>query len=91
MTASLHFPTHQLHTSVVPVSMYPPHFSDFGGSSYGMVHHTPPGSLFAIGPSGSGHHAAYETEDDDDDALVRKNPPRNRRGPGCGTGGHRGY
>ncbi|KAK8626170.1 hypothetical protein V6N13_133822 [Hibiscus sabdariffa] len=92
MTAPLHSPT-----SVVPVSVYPPQFSDFGGSSYGMVQQTLPGSLFATGPSGSDHHAADdedvdEPEDDDDDtALVRRNPPRNRRAPGCGTGGHRGH
>ncbi|KAK8583158.1 hypothetical protein V6N13_021870 [Hibiscus sabdariffa] len=96
MTAPLHSPTHQLHTSVVPVSVYPPHFPDFDGSSYGMVQHIPPGSLFATGPSGSSHHATddddadeTEEEDDDDDALVRRNPYRNRRAPGCGTGGHR--
>ncbi|KAK8594156.1 hypothetical protein V6N13_125965 [Hibiscus sabdariffa] len=61
---------------------------------------TPPGSLFATGPSGSGHHAADdedadETEDDNDDdddaALVRRNLPRNHRAPGCGTGGHKGH
>ncbi|KAK8627700.1 hypothetical protein V6N13_135304 [Hibiscus sabdariffa] len=40
MTAPLHSPA-----SVVPVSVYPPHFSDFGGSSYGMVQQTPLGSL----------------------------------------------
>ncbi|KAK8713080.1 hypothetical protein V6N13_148307 [Hibiscus sabdariffa] len=58
--------------------------------------HTPKGSLFAIGPSGSGHYAdddedANETEEeeDDDDALVRRNLRRNRRVTCCGTGGYR--
>ncbi|KAK8661664.1 hypothetical protein V6N13_091260 [Hibiscus sabdariffa] len=84
------------YTSVVPVSVYPPHFPTFGGSSYEMVQHTPPGSLFVTGPSGSDHHAAddedadeTEEDDDDDDGLVRRNPHRNRHAPGCGTGGHR--
>ncbi|KAK8649383.1 hypothetical protein V6N13_130112 [Hibiscus sabdariffa] len=91
MTAPLHSPT-----LVVPVSVYPLQFSDFGGSSYGMVQQTPPGSLFATRPSGSSHHAAndedaYETEDDDDAALVRRNLPRNRHAPCCGTRGHRGH
>ncbi|KAK8683746.1 hypothetical protein V6N13_039797 [Hibiscus sabdariffa] len=90
MTAPLHSPT-----SVVPVSVYPPHFSDFGGSSYGMVQQTPPGSLFTTRLSGSGHHAADDEDadetEDDDDALVRRNPPRNRRTTSCGTGGHRGH
>ncbi|KAK8583391.1 hypothetical protein V6N13_022097 [Hibiscus sabdariffa] len=88
-------PPHQLHTSVAPLSVYPPHHPNFG-SSYGMVHHTPTGSLFATGPSGSDHHAdddedADESEEDDDeaDALVRRNPPKNRRAPDCGIGGHR--
>ncbi|KAK8656754.1 hypothetical protein V6N13_098692 [Hibiscus sabdariffa] len=64
MTAPLHSPVHffppphELHTSVAPLSVYRPQ-----GPSYGMVQHTPPGSLFATGPSGSGHHAA-----DDEDA-----------------------
>ncbi|KAK8652638.1 hypothetical protein V6N13_126665 [Hibiscus sabdariffa] len=76
-----------------PLSMYPPQDPTFG-SSYGMVHQTPPGSLFATGPSGSGHHAddnADESEEDDDDTepLVRRNPPRHRRAPDCATGGHR--
>ncbi|KAK8668547.1 hypothetical protein V6N13_106000 [Hibiscus sabdariffa] len=31
---------HQLHTSVAPLSVYPPHRLDFG-YSYGMVQHTP--------------------------------------------------
>ncbi|KAK8694161.1 hypothetical protein V6N13_071717 [Hibiscus sabdariffa] len=83
-------PPHQMHTSVAPLSMYPPQHPDFG-SSYGMVHHTPPGSLFATRPSGSGHHADDESEEDDDeaDALVRRNPPKNHRAQDCGTGGHR--
>ncbi|KAK8664105.1 hypothetical protein V6N13_083908 [Hibiscus sabdariffa] len=83
-------PPHQMHTSVAPLSVYPPQHPDFG-SSYGMVYHTPPSSLFAIGPIGSGHHADDESEEDDDeaDALVRRNPPRNRRAPDYGTGGHR--
>ncbi|KAK8708793.1 hypothetical protein V6N13_059830 [Hibiscus sabdariffa] len=102
MTAPLHspgsffLPPHQLHTSVAPLSVYPPHRPNFG-SSYGMVQHTPPGSLFATGPSGSGHDAhddvdadeIEEDDDDDDDALVRRNPRRNRRAPACGTRGHR--
>ncbi|KAK8697481.1 hypothetical protein V6N13_113627 [Hibiscus sabdariffa] len=69
-------PPHQMHTSVAPLSVYLPQHPDFG-SSYGMVHHTPPGSLFATGPSGSDHHADDESEEDDDeaDALVRRNPP----------------
>ncbi|KAK8626177.1 hypothetical protein V6N13_133829 [Hibiscus sabdariffa] len=76
-----------------PLSMYPPQDHTFG-SSYGMVHQTPPCSLFATGPSGSGHHAddnADESEEDDDDTepLVRRNPPRHRRAPDCGMGGHR--
>ncbi|KAK8653476.1 hypothetical protein V6N13_127472 [Hibiscus sabdariffa] len=76
-----------------PLSVYPLQGPTFG-SSYGMVHQTPPGSLFATGPSGSGHHAddnADESEEDDDDTepLVRRNPPRHRRAPDCGTGGHR--
>ncbi|KAK8658325.1 hypothetical protein V6N13_036533 [Hibiscus sabdariffa] len=72
MTAPLHSPT-----SVVSVSVYPSYFSDFGGSSYGMVQQTHPGSLFATGPSGSGHHTAddedadeIEDEDDDDNAAL---------------------
>ncbi|KAK8702621.1 hypothetical protein V6N13_020964 [Hibiscus sabdariffa] len=67
---------HQLHTSVAPLSVYPPHRPDFG-YSYGMVQHTPPGSLFATGPSGSDHDVhddveADESEEDenDEDALV---------------------
>ncbi|KAK8716731.1 hypothetical protein V6N13_044033 [Hibiscus sabdariffa] len=101
MTAPLHSPRHffpppyQLHTSVTTLSVYPPQRPDFG-SSYGMVQHTPPGSLFVTGPSGSGRDAhdnvdADETEDDDDDddALVQRNPRRNRRAPACGIGGHR--
>ncbi|KAK8607595.1 hypothetical protein V6N13_053324 [Hibiscus sabdariffa] len=101
MTAPLHSPghffppPHQLHTSVAPLTVYPPQRPDFG-SSYGMVQHTPPGSLFATGSSGNGHHAdddedADETEEDgdDDNALVRRNPRRNRHVPGCGIGGHR--
>ncbi|KAK8665760.1 hypothetical protein V6N13_005922 [Hibiscus sabdariffa] len=86
---------HQLHTPVAPLSVYPPHRPDFG-SSYGMVQHTPPGSLFATGPSGSGHDVHDDVEADrseedenDEDALVRRNPRRNRRAPDCGTGGHR--
>ncbi|KAK8708335.1 hypothetical protein V6N13_059377 [Hibiscus sabdariffa] len=66
---------HQLHTSVAPLSVYPPHRPDFG-YSYGMVQHTPLGSLFATGPSGSGHDVhddveADESEEDenDEDAL----------------------
>ncbi|KAK8558486.1 hypothetical protein V6N13_103661 [Hibiscus sabdariffa] len=102
MTTPLHSPRHffppphQLHTSVVPVSVYPLQFSNFDGSSYGMVQHTPPGSLFATGLSGSGHHTANdedagetEEENDNNDALVRRNPHRNRRAPSCGTGGHK--
>ncbi|KAK8553188.1 hypothetical protein V6N13_089401 [Hibiscus sabdariffa] len=97
MTGPLHSPRHffppphQLYTSVALLSVYPPQ-----GPSYEMVQHTPPGSLFATGPSGSDHHVAddedageTEEDDDDDDALVRRNPHRNRRAPGCGTGGHR--
>ncbi|KAK8613925.1 hypothetical protein V6N13_122308 [Hibiscus sabdariffa] len=71
-----------MHTSVAPLSVYPRQHPNFG-SSYGMVHHTPPGSLFATEPSGSGHHAdddedADESEEDDDEAgaLVRRNPPQ---------------
>ncbi|KAK8612886.1 hypothetical protein V6N13_092990 [Hibiscus sabdariffa] len=86
---------HQLHTSVAPLSVYPPHRPDFG-YSYGMMQHTPLGSLFATGPSGSGHDVhddveADESEEDenDEDTLVRRNPRRNRRAPDCGTGGHR--
>ncbi|KAK8624833.1 hypothetical protein V6N13_089719 [Hibiscus sabdariffa] len=76
-----------------PLSVYPPQGPTFG-SSYGMVHQTPPGSLFATKPSGSGHHVddnSDESEEDDDDTepLVRRNPPRHRRAPDCGTGGHR--
>ncbi|KAK8624930.1 hypothetical protein V6N13_089816 [Hibiscus sabdariffa] len=76
-----------------PLSVYPPQGPTFG-SSYGMVHQTPPGSLFATGPSGSGHHAddnTDESEEDDGDTKphVRRNPPRHRRAPDCGTGGHR--
>ncbi|KAK8675773.1 hypothetical protein V6N13_033836 [Hibiscus sabdariffa] len=83
-------PSHHMHTLVAPLSVYPPQHPDFG-SSYGMVHHTPPSSLFATGPSGSGHHVDDESEEDDDeaDALVRRNPPRNRRAPDCGTEGHK--
>ncbi|KAK8665722.1 hypothetical protein V6N13_005884 [Hibiscus sabdariffa] len=97
MTAPLHSPIHyfppphQLHTSVTPLSVY-----QSLGPCYGMVQHTPLGSLFATGRSGSGHHAAddkdadeTEEDDDDDDALVRINPHRNRRVPSCGTEGHR--
>ncbi|KAK8574222.1 hypothetical protein V6N13_097211 [Hibiscus sabdariffa] len=76
-----------------PLSVYPPQGPTFG-SSYGMVHKTPPGSLFATGPSKSGHYAddnANESEEDDDDTetLVRRNPPKHHRAPDCGTGGHR--
>ncbi|KAK8672798.1 hypothetical protein V6N13_111159 [Hibiscus sabdariffa] len=61
-------PPHQMHTLVAPLSVYSPQHPDFG-SSYGMVHHTPTGSLFATGPSGSGHHADDESEEDDDEAM----------------------
>ncbi|KAK8661675.1 hypothetical protein V6N13_091271 [Hibiscus sabdariffa] len=92
MTAPLHSPTHQLHTSMVPVSVYPPYFSNLGGSSYVMVQYTPPGSLFATGLSGNGHHATDETEDDDDDnALVRRNPPQKPSCTRLWIGGHRGH
>ncbi|KAK8705275.1 hypothetical protein V6N13_048880 [Hibiscus sabdariffa] len=52
MTAPLHSPghffppQHQLHTSVTLLLVYPPHRPD-SGFSYGMVQHTPPGSLLA--------------------------------------------
>ncbi|KAK8712955.1 hypothetical protein V6N13_148183 [Hibiscus sabdariffa] len=85
-------PSHSLgHFYPPPLSMYPPQGPTFGSSSsYGMVQQTPPGSLFATGPSGSGHHADESEEDDDDtEPLVRRNPHRNRRAPDCGTGGHR--
>ncbi|KAK8578344.1 hypothetical protein V6N13_116192 [Hibiscus sabdariffa] len=74
-----------------PLSFYPPQGPTFGSSSsYGMVQQTPPGSLFATRPSGSGHHADESEEDDDDtEPLVRRNPHRNRRAPDCGTRGHR--
>ncbi|KAK8713094.1 hypothetical protein V6N13_148320 [Hibiscus sabdariffa] len=74
-----------------PLSFYPPQGPTFGSSSsYGMVQQTPPGSLFATRPSGSGHQADESEEDDDDtEPLVRRNPHRNRRAPDCGTGGHR--
>ncbi|KAK8622123.1 hypothetical protein V6N13_097748 [Hibiscus sabdariffa] len=90
MATPSHSPGHFYPPSL---SVYPPQGPTFG-SSYGMVHQTPPGSLFATGPSGSGHHAddnADESEEDDDDTepLVRRNPPRHRRAPDCGTGGHR--
>ncbi|KAK8640278.1 hypothetical protein V6N13_008037 [Hibiscus sabdariffa] len=87
MTAPLHS----------PLAVYPPQDTD-ADFIYGMVQHTPPGSLFASGPSGSGHQEQDENEadtdeddddDDDDDAPVRRNPRRNRRPPPCGTGGHR--
>ncbi|KAK8622028.1 hypothetical protein V6N13_097655 [Hibiscus sabdariffa] len=91
--------------STEPYTPMPPVFSHASSSQFQLPmapptegFFTPPGSLFATGPSGSGHHAADddnagETEDDDDDddaALVRRNPSRNRRAPSCGTGGHRG-
>ncbi|KAK8713842.1 hypothetical protein V6N13_149049 [Hibiscus sabdariffa] len=74
-----------------PLYVYPPQGPTFGSSSsYGMVQQTPPGSLFATRPSGSGHHADESEEDDDDtEPLVRRNPHRNRRAPDCETGGHR--
>ncbi|KAK8662735.1 hypothetical protein V6N13_024626 [Hibiscus sabdariffa] len=85
---------------MAPLVVYPPQGPDFG-FKYGMVQHTLPGSLFASGPSGSGHRdkgededdaeadEEEEEEDDDDDAAVRRNPQRSRRPPPCGTGGHR--
>ncbi|KAK8586106.1 hypothetical protein V6N13_130631 [Hibiscus sabdariffa] len=94
MTTPLHSSGHfLLHTSVTPLSVYPPQGPGFG-SNYGTMQHTPPGSLFATGPSGSGHHAANDDDDDDEtkednDAIIRRNPRRNRRAPDCGTGGHR--
>ncbi|KAK8673388.1 hypothetical protein V6N13_111727 [Hibiscus sabdariffa] len=66
MATPSHSPGHLYHP---PLSVYPPQGPTFG-SSYGMVHQTPSGSLFATGPSGSGHHAddnADESEEDDDD------------------------
>ncbi|KAK8534766.1 hypothetical protein V6N13_096927 [Hibiscus sabdariffa] len=82
MTAPLHSPgsffppPHQLHTSLAPLSVYPPYRPDFG-SSYGMVQHTPPCSLFAIGPSRGGHDAhddvdADESEEDKDRRQQRQ-------------------
>ncbi|KAK8713083.1 hypothetical protein V6N13_148309 [Hibiscus sabdariffa] len=91
MTAPLyspgHFfpPPHRLHTSVVPVSLYPMYCPDFSGSNYGMVQHTPTGSLFSADDKDADE---TEEEEDDGDALIRRNPCRNRHAPGCGTGGY---
>ncbi|KAK8706003.1 hypothetical protein V6N13_049585 [Hibiscus sabdariffa] len=67
--------------------MAPPTEGFFDGAAY------TPGSLFATGPSGSGHDVHDDVEADrseeDEDALVRRNPRRNRRAPDCWTGGHR--
>ncbi|KAK8553090.1 hypothetical protein V6N13_141692 [Hibiscus sabdariffa] len=87
MSAPLHSPghfspsPHQFQTSVAPLVVYPPQGLD-SGFTYGMVQHTPPSSLFASGPSGSGHReededdADADEDDDDDDAPVRRNPPK---------------
>ncbi|KAK8715531.1 hypothetical protein V6N13_042865 [Hibiscus sabdariffa] len=48
-----------------PLAVYQPLGPNFG-FSYGMVEHTPPDSLFAIGLSGSGAHDDDEDEDEDD-------------------------
>ncbi|KAK8619312.1 hypothetical protein V6N13_133277 [Hibiscus sabdariffa] len=100
MSAPLHSPgqffpsPYQFQASVAPLAVYPPQGTDFG-FTHGMVQHTPPGSLFASGPSGNGHHEEEENEantdedDDDDDTPVRRNPRRNRCPPPCGTGGDR--
>ncbi|KAK8595320.1 hypothetical protein V6N13_016695 [Hibiscus sabdariffa] len=97
MSAPLHSPghffpsPHQFQTSVAPLAVYPPQ-GPVLGFTYGMVQHTPPGSLFESDPSETGHHEEHEDEmetdedDDDKDALVQKNPRRNRRPPPCGTG-----
>ncbi|KAK8577901.1 hypothetical protein V6N13_076577 [Hibiscus sabdariffa] len=69
--------------SVAPLAVCPPPGLDFD-FNYGMVEHTPPGSLFATGPSGSGAHDEDEDEDDaevdedkeeeeDDAEAVRRN------------------
>ncbi|KAK8605160.1 hypothetical protein V6N13_082613 [Hibiscus sabdariffa] len=78
-------------TSMPPLEVYPPPGLDFD-FNYGMVQHTPPGSLFSIGPSGSGARDDNEDEDDaeadeeeDDAEAVRRNSRRNRRTPRCGT------
>ncbi|KAK8690147.1 hypothetical protein V6N13_088848 [Hibiscus sabdariffa] len=97
MSAPLHsleqfFPSpHQFQTSVAPLVVYPPQGHNFG-FTYRMVQHTPRGSIFASGTSGSGRHEEDEDDidvdedDDDDDAPVRRNHRRNHRPPPCGTG-----
>ncbi|KAK8560500.1 hypothetical protein V6N13_082938 [Hibiscus sabdariffa] len=72
--------------STEPYTLMPPVFT----------HAYTPGSLFATGPSGSGHDVhddvevdRSEEDENDEDALVRRNLRRNRRAPDCGTGGHR--
>ncbi|KAK8680862.1 hypothetical protein V6N13_109800 [Hibiscus sabdariffa] len=94
MSVPLHSPgqffpsLHQFQTLVAPLAVYPLQGPDFG-STYGMVQHTPPGSLFTSSPSGSGHHEEDEDDaetDDDDDAHFRRNPRRKSRPPPCGTG-----
>ncbi|KAK8694175.1 hypothetical protein V6N13_071731 [Hibiscus sabdariffa] len=84
-------------TSVAPLTVYPPQGPYFG-FHYGMVDHTPPASLFAVGPSRSGArddgkeeddtYVDEEEEDDDDAESIQRNPQRNCRPPRCGTEGH---
>ncbi|KAK8708432.1 hypothetical protein V6N13_059474 [Hibiscus sabdariffa] len=82
--------------SVPPLAVYPTLATDFG-FSYEIVQYTPSGSLFATGLSRSDARDDDEDEDDteadeedgDDVEAVQRNPPRNRRQPCCGTGGHR--
>ncbi|KAK8621751.1 hypothetical protein V6N13_081184 [Hibiscus sabdariffa] len=67
--------------SVAPLAVFPPQGPDFC-FTYGMVQNTPPGSLFASDPSGSGRRddnededdAEADEDDDDDDTAVRRNP-----------------
>ncbi|KAK8683953.1 hypothetical protein V6N13_039994 [Hibiscus sabdariffa] len=85
MSAPLHSPgqfspsPHQFQTSVPPLALYPLQGPNFR-FTYGMVQHTPPGSLFASGPSESGHHneddddADADEDEDDDYAHVPRNP-----------------
>ncbi|KAK8636332.1 hypothetical protein V6N13_124078 [Hibiscus sabdariffa] len=85
--------------SVAPLVVYPPTRSNFS-FNYGIVQHTPTGSLFVTGSSGSVARDDNEDKEEDDDAevdddedddaeVVRRDPLRNRLPPCCGTGGHR--
>ncbi|KAK8685719.1 hypothetical protein V6N13_124756 [Hibiscus sabdariffa] len=78
--------TPMFHTFVPPLAVYSSPGPDFD-FNYGMVQHTPPGSLFAIGSSGSNAHDDDEDKDDaeadegkeeeeEDAEGIQRNPPK---------------